>query len=73
VATAKASGKSRGRPKKVFRRDTAIEMRRLGCSWRKISQMLNVPVSTLRDRCAESPSQSKVKNNGKEGEKAPAA
>ena len=73
VATAKANGKSFGRPKKVFRRDTAIEMRRLGYSWRKISRMLNVPVSTLRDGCTESPSESKAKNDGKQREKAPAA
>jgi putative DNA-invertase from lambdoid prophage Rac len=58
VAAAKARGKSCGRPRKVFRRDTAIDMRRLGYSWRKISEMLNVPVSTLRDGCAESPSES---------------
>jgi DNA invertase Pin-like site-specific DNA recombinase len=57
VAAAKAKGKSCGRPRKLFRRDTAIEMRGLGYSWRKIAQMLNVPVSTLRDGCAESPSE----------------
>ncbi len=56
VAAAKAKGNSCGRPRKVFRRDIAMEMRRLGNSWRKISQILNVPVSTLRDGCAESPS-----------------
>ena len=73
MANAKAKGKSVGRPKKVFRRDTAIEMRRVGYSWRKISRMLNVPVSTLRAGCAESPSESKAKNGGKQREKAPAA
>jgi DNA invertase Pin-like site-specific DNA recombinase len=57
VAAAKAKGKACGRPRKVFRRDTAIEMRRLGYSWRTISALLNVPVSTLRDGCAESPSE----------------
>ncbi len=70
VATAKANGKSFGRPKKVFRRDTAIEMRRLGYSWRKISQMLNVPVSTLRDGCAESPSKSESERDAKQMKKA---
>jgi DNA invertase Pin-like site-specific DNA recombinase len=58
IETARSKGKTFGRPRKVFRRDVAIEMRRLGYSWRKISQILNVPASTLRDGCAESPSES---------------
>ena len=66
VAAAKAKGKSCGRPKKVFRRDTAVEMRGLGYSWRKISRMLNVPVSTLRDACAESPFEVAAKSDSKE-------
>ncbi len=71
VATAKAKGKSCGRPKKVFRRDTAIEMRGLGYSWRKISRMLNVPVSTLRDGCAESPFENPAKSTANRARRSP--
>ena len=73
VATAKAKGKSCGRPKKVFRRDTASAMRAMGYSWRKISRMLNVPVSTLRDGCAESRHEITVEIDGKQSEKIPPA
>jgi DNA invertase Pin-like site-specific DNA recombinase len=37
-----------GRPRRVFRRDTAADMRRQGMSWRAISAQLGVPVRTLR-------------------------
>src|SRR3954447_10337341 len=47
MATAKAKGKSVGRPNKVFRRDKAIQMRAEGLSWRVISMRLGVAVSTL--------------------------
>ena len=73
VAVAKAKGKSCGRPKKVFRRDTALEMRGMGYSWRKISRMLNVPVSTLRDACAESLSEIASKTDTKESAEISAA
>lgn len=73
VTAAKAKGKSCGRPKKVFRRDTAIEMRSMGYSWRKISRMLNVPVSTIRDGCAESLSETASEFGCKQNEKISAA
>jgi DNA invertase Pin-like site-specific DNA recombinase len=73
VTAAKAKGKSCGRPKKVFRRDTAIEMRSMGYSWRRISRLLNVPVSTVRDECAETPCKSATEIDGKQGEKIAAA
>ena len=73
VAVAKAKGKSCGRPKKVFRRDTALEMRGMGYSWRKISRMLNVPVSTLRDACAKSLPEIASKSDTKESAEISAA
>jgi putative DNA-invertase from lambdoid prophage Rac len=45
------SGKPIGRPVRVFRRDTAIELRQAGLSWKKIAGQLGVPVSTVRDAC----------------------
>ncbi|HWE53848.1 MAG TPA: recombinase family protein [Bryobacteraceae bacterium] len=42
------------RPKRVFRRDRAAELRRKGWSWRKIAKELDVPVSTVRDALANS-------------------
>jgi DNA invertase Pin-like site-specific DNA recombinase len=44
-ATAKGKGKALGRPKNVFRRDVAIEMRAAGHSWRTIFRSLGIPVS----------------------------
>src|SRR5690348_2729763 len=52
MATAKGKGKFFGRPKRVFRRDVAMEMRAAGNSWRVISNLLGVPVSTIREACA---------------------
>lgn len=57
VAQAKRSGKHCGRPKRVFRRDEAAQMRQRGMSWRAISKALDVPQATLRlalSGCAES-------------------
>lgn len=48
VAEARRRGKHCGRPKKVFRRDEAAEMRARGLSWRKIEAALGVPQATLR-------------------------
>jgi putative DNA-invertase from lambdoid prophage Rac len=48
---AKAKGKRLGRPKRVFRRDEAIQMRAAGVSWRKIAKELGVPLSTVVDAC----------------------
>jgi DNA invertase Pin-like site-specific DNA recombinase len=51
VRAAKAKGKTLGRPRRVFRRDEVVRLRREGCSWRVIAKQLGVPVSTIR--CAE--------------------
>lgn len=48
VAEAKRQGKHCGRPRKVFRRDRARELRKQGKSWRAIAAELNVPFSTVR-------------------------
>ncbi len=55
INTARSKGKALGRPKRVFRRDVAIQMRAAGTSWRSIAKALNVPVSTIREACAENP------------------
>jgi DNA invertase Pin-like site-specific DNA recombinase len=52
MVTAKAKGKAIGRPKKIFRRNVAKQMRADGVSWRKIAAALQVPVSTIREACA---------------------
>lgn len=49
VKEAKRKGKHCGRPKKVFARGRAEELRRQGKSWTAIAQELGVPVSTVRD------------------------
>ena len=51
IRSAKASGKSLGRPRRVFRRDEALRLRTAGMSWRKIAQLLDVPMSTVIDSC----------------------
>ena len=48
VAQAKRAGKHCGRPRKVFRRDEAAQMRKRGMSWRAIVKALNVPQVTIR-------------------------
>lgn len=47
LAAAKARGSKFGRPKKVFRRDEAVEMRKQGMSWREIAKELKVGVMTV--------------------------
>lgn len=56
IERARRQGKHCGRPKRIFRRDEVSELRAQGLSWRKISERLSLPVSTVRDaaRCAES-------------------
>lgn len=49
VKEAQRQGKHCGRPKKVFRRDDAIALRKKGLSWRAIAEQLGVPTSTIRD------------------------
>ena len=55
LRTAKAKGKPLGRPKRVFRRDEALQLRAEGKSWRHIAKALNIPLSTLVDGCSEKP------------------
>jgi putative DNA-invertase from lambdoid prophage Rac len=42
-----------GRPRKIFRRDSAAKMRADGLSWRAIAAKMNVPASTIRRAFAE--------------------
>ena len=49
VAEAQRKGKHCGRPKRVFRRDEAQEMRDRGMSLRKIGAALGVPFRTVAD------------------------
>jgi putative DNA-invertase from lambdoid prophage Rac len=51
VRTARDKGKTLGRPKRVFRRDQAREMRQAGASWTTIARELAVPVGTVREAC----------------------
>jgi len=51
VERARRQGKHCGRPKAMFRRDVARELRRDGWSWGKIAAELGVPASTVRDAC----------------------
>jgi DNA invertase Pin-like site-specific DNA recombinase len=53
IANARSEGKELGRPKRVFRRDTALELRAAGHSWRSIARLLGVPASTVRHACAD--------------------
>ena len=51
LRTAKAQGRPLGRPRRVFRRDQAIELRSKGVSWRKLAKTLDLPMSTVIDAC----------------------
>jgi len=53
IRAAQAKGKTLGRPRRVFRRDEALRLRTAGVSWRRIAQLLNVPMSTVIDSCRE--------------------
>lgn len=55
IRNARAQGKQLGRPRRVFRRDEALEMRAQGKSWRKIAAALHVPLATLVGACSENP------------------
>src|ERR1700689_5848437 len=46
VCAAQAKGTPLGRPRRVFRRDEAITLRKQGMSWRKVAETLNLPMST---------------------------
>jgi len=56
LRNAKAKGKTLGRPKRIFRRDEAQRLRAAGVSWRKIAQVLDLPMSTIVSACSENPS-----------------
>lgn len=64
---ARRQGKHCGRPRRVFRRDEAIRLRAEVWSWRQISTALCVPIGTLRDALAESPSTTSLNRNGNGG------
>ena len=49
VKEAKRKGKHCGRPKKVFPRGRALELRKQGKSWAAVASELGVPISTVRD------------------------
>jgi putative DNA-invertase from lambdoid prophage Rac len=51
VERARRQGKHIGRPKSMFRRDLARELRAEGWSWGRIAAELGVPVTTIRDAC----------------------
>jgi DNA invertase Pin-like site-specific DNA recombinase len=55
VRLAKASGKTLGRPMRIFRRDEVARLREEGLSWRAIAKQLGVPASTVVDsfKCTE--------------------
>ena len=55
IKLAKINGKSIGRPRRVFRRDQAVELRARGLSWRKIAAELKIPMSTIIDACRNEP------------------
>jgi len=65
MANARAKGKHLGRPKRIFRRDTALQMRADGKSWREISRVMGVPVSTLIGGCTEKVSTDALASDGK--------
>ena len=45
------SGKAIGRPRAIFRRDEAQELRAQGISWRQIARKLGVSATTVRRAC----------------------
>jgi DNA invertase Pin-like site-specific DNA recombinase len=45
------SGRSIGRPRALFQRDRALELRRQGFSWRNIARTIGVSPSTIRRAC----------------------
>lgn len=48
MALAKRKGKHCGRPKAIWRRDQAEQLREQGLSWRAIARELDVPETTIR-------------------------
>lgn len=56
-----------GRPRRLFRRDDALAMRKQGLSWRAIAAKLDVPLGTLVRGCSENPSPKARSGRGKQG------
>ena len=54
AASVRAKGKSLGRPRRVFRRDEVLRLRAEDMSWRKIAEVLDVPMSTVIDSFRQS-------------------
>jgi DNA invertase Pin-like site-specific DNA recombinase len=75
VNAARQNGRTLGRPRRVFRRDEAIRLRKEGMSWRAIAKSLGVPVTTVVDacRCSEIPSPEAPVPGGKHTRKKKAA
>jgi hypothetical protein len=42
-----------GRPRRVFRRDEALNLRASAMNLRTISRQLGIPLTTVREACAE--------------------
>ncbi len=51
--TGSRSGRPVGRPRKIFRRDEALELRRSGHSWRQIASKLHIGVTTAKRGCRQ--------------------
>lgn len=49
VAEAKRQGKHCGRPKRIFRRDAVLDLRKQGLSLRAIARTLGLPLTTVAD------------------------
>ena len=47
------SGKAIGRPRAIFRRDQAQELRSQGVSWREIARRLGISATTARRACED--------------------
>jgi len=47
IRSAKAKGKTLGRPKRIFQRAEVVRLRDEGMSWRKIAEQLGVPTMTV--------------------------
>jgi DNA invertase Pin-like site-specific DNA recombinase len=47
------SGKAIGRPRAIFRRDQARELRSQGVSWRQIGHRLGISATTARRACED--------------------
>ena len=60
------SGKPIGRPRAIFQRDEAKQLRAQGHSWRQISRQLGVSASTVRRACTDQKEpQGPAQNRGK--------